>query len=193
MRLTARCIELAKILPEFRDKLERLLEQVKEYRDEKTGKHYRWVAHDSAENKVGFGFWKEVEPVAPDLEDVIKTKRLTAGELRTLADKLVAEAVQMEEAARKPVYPPDPAWHAFGVDVQFEKGGKIYAFLVKRVASIDGKSPRFFTTGTLPEHQMFESWEALIDWLRSVYDHGAIYRYTSGSGRLTRSAINEGK
>lgn len=156
----------------------------REYYEDQHGRVQRYVRATASV----FGHWEDVDDPrqSPDLLEVVKTKRLTAGELRTLADKLVAEAAQIEEAT-KPKYPKFPGWSMFGFSTKF--GSKTYEFAVVYIPSSG-----FYTTGRLQENSFFETWEKLIDYIRTADEFGGIYRLAPYyGGAISSVEIQKGK
>lgn len=83
---------------------------------------------------------------------------------RTLAQR--RRQLQQLDLTAFPVEPPNNCT-MFTVDVKFQFRGKRYQFLILRSGG------KYFTTGTSPTHQKFETWEDLCKWLEGddVYSH----------------------
>lgn len=106
----------------------------------------------------------------------MKPKAQLAKEMRDTANKLLAEAADLERQAKRenPAEPQRNAGNNFKVNVRFVLRGKLYSYLLLRT----GLGGRWYTTGTHDDQKVFENWEALVAWLRGpdIAQHGAVIR-----------------
>lgn len=96
-------------------------------------------------------------------------------EMLEMRQRLDEQIIKMQKIIRKQRYPKAPpvsAGNMFGVNVKFNPNGKMYKFLILRTPG------GWYTTGTTPDTLRFDSWAALIDWLRGpdVHWHGALFQ-----------------
>lgn len=99
-----------------------------------------------------------------------QTKAQIAHELRLnaeLQDQLRKRRIELEKDMKTAIPVEPHTFTMFSVDVKFSMRGKSYQFLILRAGT------KYFTTGSTDKSAVFESWEALVNWLEGpdVYAH----------------------
>lgn len=87
--------------------------------------------------------------------------------LKNKQENLAAEIANLERKIKTRRTAPPLIQSAWTIDVRFTTDGKLYRYLIVRVAG------RFYTTGT-GDDGVFTSWTDLLDWLDGMNEHSAL-------------------
>jgi hypothetical protein len=106
-------------------------------------------------------------------------------EMRKRLDLQIAKMQKLIHKQRYPKVPSKADGDMYMIDVKFDPAGKTYRFLLLRTPN------GWYTTGT-GDTAHFETWTALVDWLRGpdVHWHGAMQKLLLSGGAVMEAERN---